>query len=157
MVKFKQQKGIVLVVSLVFLIALTAVASVIMLNTSTDVKIAGASEERLIALQDTISAVDETVGDQITSGTNLFTKQKYAVTGLAITTVTSVTVDSIKIFNVNTNNVLADCPHSRLASSNKLLKCNVLRVEVKNKYGRSDTSEIEANASIAQQLLNVGN
>lgn len=157
MVNIHKQQGVVLIVSLVFLVALTAVASALMLNTSTDIKISGASEEKLIATQEAISALDETVADQITSGTNLFTLQSYPAAGLDILTIGSVSINSAKIFNNNVNNVLADCPHARLASSNKLLKCNVLRIEVTNKYGRNNTSEIDARAGIAQQLLNVGN
>ncbi|MFQ3266042.1 MAG: type IV pilus assembly protein PilX, partial [Colwellia sp.] len=43
-VQSNKQRGVVLVVSLIFLIALTAVASALMLNTTTDMKMSGASE-----------------------------------------------------------------------------------------------------------------
>ncbi len=148
----KQQQGVVLVVALVFLIALTAVASALMLNTTTDIKLSGASEQKLIATQEAISAVDETVAQQLTSGTNLFAQQTFPQD-----IITTVQVTDTKINNANNNNVIADCAHSRLASSNELLKCNVLTITVNNNYGVANTSNINVNAGITQQLLNVGN
>lgn len=41
-----KQKGVVLIISLVFLVALTAVAAALMQNTTTDMKMSGASEEK---------------------------------------------------------------------------------------------------------------
>ena len=48
-VTLKNQQGVVLIVSLVFLVALTAVAAALMQNTTTDMKMAGASEEKVSA------------------------------------------------------------------------------------------------------------
>ncbi|WP_286266232.1 pilus assembly PilX N-terminal domain-containing protein [Thalassotalea atypica] len=149
-----KQKGVVLITALVFLVALTAVASAIMLNTSTDIKMSGASEEKLIAQQAAISAVDETIADQVTSGNNLFTGQIFPQ---PVNSVTMVNVSDITITNRNNNNTMADCSHSRLASSNELIKCNVLNITVNNNYGRLGSSNVNVDAGISQQLLNVGN
>ena len=48
------QKGVVLVVSLVFLVALTAVAAALMQNSTIDMKMSGASEEKTVALQEVV-------------------------------------------------------------------------------------------------------
>ena len=71
------QQGVVLIVALVFLVSLTAAASIMMLNSTTDMKISGASQEKLIATQEAISAVDEAIADQIRSNNNLFTESTY--------------------------------------------------------------------------------
>jgi len=147
-----KQRGVVLVIALVFLISLTAVASALMLNTSTDVKMSGASQEKLTATQEAISAVDETISDQITAGNNLFAERTFPQ---VVDSVDSVDVTDITI--TNDNAVVVDCPHTALASSNELLKCNVLTVIVNNNYGKSDTSNVNVEAGVAQQLLNVGN
>ena len=89
-----RQSGVVLIVALVFLVSLTAVASALMLGTSTDIKMSGASEEKVIAIQETISAVDETIADQLAGGGNLFVGQ---VNDLKINTVTSVNVTDIRV------------------------------------------------------------
>lgn len=152
--QINRQEGVVLIVALVFLISLTAVASALMLNTTTDIKMSGASQEKVTATQEAVSAIDETIADQITGGNNLFTEREFPK---VVNSVSSVSVTDITINNDNDNNVLADCPHTRLASSVKLLKCNVLTITVNNNYGRSDTSNVNVNSGIAQQILNVGN
>ena len=67
--KWNKQRGVVLVVSLVFLVALTAVAAALMQNTTTDMKMSGASEEKVIANQEVVSAVDEFIFRQVNGGT----------------------------------------------------------------------------------------
>lgn len=146
------QQGVVLIVALVFLVSLTAVASVLMLNTTTDIKMSGASEEKVAATQEAISAVDETIADQITSGDNLFAERTFPQ---SVNSVTSVDVTDITI--TNDNAVVVDCPHTALASSSELLKCNVLTVTVNNRYGKGSSSNVNVEAGVAQQLLNVGN
>ncbi|REL34767.1 pilus assembly PilX N-terminal domain-containing protein [Thalassotalea euphylliae] len=150
----KTQTGFVLITSIVFLVALTAVASVLMLNSSSDIKMSGASEEKLIAVQAAVSALDETVADQIRGNVNLFAGKDFPQ---PVNTITSVAVSSVVIDNELDSNEPTDCPHTTLSSSNQLLKCNVVSIAVTNQYGRNNTSEVRANANIAQQLLNVGN
>ena len=63
-----KQRGVVLIVSLVFLIALTAVAGALMQNSTLDMKMSGASEQKVIGVQDAISAVDEVINTQRGNG-----------------------------------------------------------------------------------------
>ncbi|REL26005.1 hypothetical protein DXX93_05100 [Thalassotalea euphylliae] len=152
--RLQQQAGVVLIVALVFLISLTAVASALMLNSTADIKMSGASQEKLIANQEAISATDEVIANQITSGTNLFTRQSFPIP-LPVSSVKSVTVDSLQITNRNFNNSLPDCPHSKLASSTEIVKCNLLNIEVDNRFGKGNTSNVSINSGIAQQILDV--
>lgn len=153
------QKGVVLIVSLVFLIALTAVAAALMQNTTTDMKMAGASEERVTAMQEAVSAVDEVIYNQVAPGqTNEFSKPLVDAnfpntnqTLLLPSTKTSATA-SVDIVN-NEYRLETDCPHSKSASSAQVFTCNVLRVQVNRGYGRSESSNVEVNSGIAQQLL----
>ena len=158
----KKQKGVVLVVSLVFLVALTAVAAALMQNTTTDMKMSGASEEKVIASQQAISAVDEIIFNQVTPGaTNQFAAAvvtfkdgEKTVTGEMPTLWDAVKFDPPELDVTNNEYMLeADCPHSRLASSTQVFTCNVLKVQVNRKYGRHNTSAVNVNSGIAQQLL----
>ena len=65
---FSRQQGVVLIVSLVFLVALTALAGVLMQNTTSDMKMSGASEDKVVATQEAISASDEVMFRQINGG-----------------------------------------------------------------------------------------
>ena len=155
----KKQQGVVLIVALVFLIALTAVAAALMQNTTSDMKMAGASEEKVVATQEAVSAIDEIIFRQVNGGTgnNGF---ESALTRFPLTVTDSLT-------NMNTDNdttaeidiannaykLESDCPHSRGASSAQVFTCNVLRVKINREYGRAKNNEVEVNAGIVQQLL----
>lgn len=159
----KKQQGVVLVVSLVFLIALTAVAAALMQNTTTDMKMSGASEEKVVADQCVVSAVDELIFKQVTGGTgnNAFAKPVATFKDGAKDVIAELTstksnceIDAASLDLANNQFQLeADCPHSRSASSAQVFTCNVLRIQISRKYGRKKTSAVEANSGIAQHLL----
>ncbi|MGB0937200.1 MAG: PilX N-terminal domain-containing pilus assembly protein [Colwellia sp.] len=151
----KHQKGVVLVVTLVFLTALTAVAAALMQNSTSDMKISGASEDRAVAIQEAVSAVDEVIYNQVSPGaTNNFAQSmaKYPInTGLLPATKTNATA-SLDVTN-NDFGLETDCPHTKLASSSQVFSCNILRIQINRKYGRTNKSDVNVNSGIAQQLL----
>ena len=162
-IKPKNQQGVVLVVSLVFLIALTAVAAALMQNTTTDMKMSGASEEKVVADQEVVSAVDEYIYKQVTGGTGqngfaapVATFKDGAKDIIADLTSTNtggdISAASLDLAN-NQYKLEADCPHSKSASSAQVFTCNVLRIQISRKYGRNSTSTVEVNSGIAQHLL----
>lgn len=154
-----RQQGVVLIVALVFLIALTAVAAALMQNTTTDMKMSGASEEKTKAIQEAVSAVDEVIYNQVAPGmTNEFAKplvaDNFPNTNQALLLPNTKTKSTAEVAVVNNDLMLeTDCPHSKSASSAQVFTCNVLRVQVTRKYGRNDKSEVEVNSGIAQELL----
>jgi Tfp pilus assembly protein PilX len=156
--KFKStQYGVVLIVSLVFLIALTAVAAALMQNTTSDMKMSGASEEKVVATQEAISSVDEVIYRQINDAANNEFASALVLFPFTVTDTLTKTKDGNTIANVDLGNnpykLEVPCPHSRSASSVQIFTCNVLRVQVTKKYGRAKTNEVEVNSGIAQQLL----
>ncbi|WP_019029378.1 PilX N-terminal domain-containing pilus assembly protein [Colwellia piezophila] len=162
-VKQGKQRGVVLVVSLVFLIALTAVAAALMQNSTTDMKMSGASEEKMIADQEVVSAVEEFIFKQVTGGTgnNGFAKPIATFQDGAKDVIAELTnatkhgdiyAASLDIAS-NEFQLETDCPHSRSASSAQVFTCNILRIQISRKYGRNKTSTVEVNSGIAQHLL----
>ncbi len=159
----KYQHGVVLVVSLVFLTALTAVSAALMQNTTTDMKMSGASEEKVVADQEVVSAVDEFIFKQVTagSGNNGFAKPVATFKDGAKNIKADLTIankdgniDAASLDLANNEFQLeADCPHSKSASSAQVFTCNVLRIQISRKYGRKKTSTVEVNSGIAQHLL----
>lgn len=164
-----KQHGVVLVVSLVFLVALTAVASALMLNTTTDIKMSGASEDKVVAIQEAFGAIDEIIFVQVRpTGDNVNTFAKPISTfrkegvdtpepvSLALLTQSNMRGDITKAnigLSENEYALDSDCPHSKLASSTGVFTCNVLKVELTKVYGRKNTSTIDVNSGITQQLL----
>jgi hypothetical protein len=157
----KGQRGVVLIVSLVFLVALTAVAAALMQNSTTDIKMSGASEEKVVAVQAAISAVDELIFNQVAPAqTNLFARpisgENFPVKESKLF---SVVPTDIKAEVDNTNNkyqLEIDCPHLKVASSTNTFTCNMLKIQINKKYGRKGHNEIVVNSGIAQQLLKKG-
>lgn len=156
--RLSKQGGVVLLVSLVFLVALTAVAGALMQNTTTDIKMSGASEEKVVATQAAISAVDETIDNQLNiQPVNVFTQALNDIPDytsaqlLPATTKTKATASADVI-----NNPLYEeyaCPRSSVASSVGIIECNFLQLRVQRLYGRGNTSNVVIDANIAQQLL----
>ena len=157
----QKQQGVVLIVSLIFLISLTAVAAALMQNTTTDMKMSGASEEKVVATQEAVSAVDEVIFNQMSPPAgeeNSFVKALVPANfpnnnqaQLLPGTRTNATA-SINIAN-NDLQLEADCPHSRSASSAQVFTCNVLSIRVNRNYGRNNNNTVDVNSGIAQQLL----
>lgn len=161
-----RQKGVVLIVSLIFLIALTAVASALMLNSTTDMKMSGASEVQVVANQEAFGAVDELIFRQVNPAAGqvnnfsqpivtyqddnqgardvLFTLTDSNSNG----DITGATVDIIN----NEYMVETACPRTKNANSAQLESCNVLQVQLTKVYGRKNNSTVEVNAGITQKL-----
>jgi len=148
-----KQQGVVLIVSLVFLVALTAVASVLMLNTSSDMKMSGASQEKVSAIQEAISSIDQIIYTQTEGPTNAFSASVFPISMNAVVTAANTTGN---IDMANANNLVVDCPSSNMAWGVEQANCNLLRVRVTKLYGRSNTSNVQVNAGIAKLLINTG-
>lgn len=154
----EKQKGVVLLVSLVFLVALTAVAAALMQNTTIDMKMAGASNEKVVATQAAISAVDETIDNQINiKVVSVFTQGLNNLTSYSSSDLlpASTKTDATASADVINNPLFEEfpCPRSTSASSVGIIECNYLQLRIQRNYGRLNTSNVEINANIAQQLL----
>jgi len=147
---YHKQQGVVLIVALVFLIALTAVAAALMQNTTTDIKMAGATQEKLIATQETISEMERVIYNEYrkVNGKNAFAE---IIVGTITFPVTDEANMSATGVNANQFGFDTSCPRSNNPTSG--MKCSIKRVQVSQVYGRGNNSSIEVNSGIAQQLL----
>ncbi|MGB1199623.1 MAG: pilus assembly PilX family protein [Thalassotalea sp.] len=163
-IKNTRQQGVVLIVALVFLVALTGVAVALMQNTSSDVRMSGASEEKVIATQQAISANDEVISDQISgaTGTNgfAFPLVRFPLTNLQANLTPAIQPNTVALVDVVNNDLKleGDCPHSRRASSTSVFSCNMLRTQIVKTYGRPNSSGVQTNtiivnSGVAQELL----
>jgi type IV pilus assembly protein PilX len=157
-VNMYKQQGVVLIVALVFLVALTGVAAALMQNTTSDMKMTGASNEKVIATQAAISAVDEVIDNQLNKQpNNLFTRGLNSMAGytsaelLPVGTKTGATASTSVINNPSFEE--NHCPRSRVSSSVGIIECNTLQLQIQRVYGRNSTSTIVVNTNISQQLL----
>lgn len=166
-----KQKGVVLIVALVFLVSLTAVAVALMQLSTTDMKMSGATEDKVAATQAAIGASDELIYRQLIggTGTNDFAKSynradlfPHSVTDTLTLANTegATTTGQIDIAN-NHYELEGSCPRVKVknASSDGTFNCNVLTTRIRKTYGRKNatTSEqnsvIEVNSVIVQVLI----
>jgi len=150
--QFYNNKGMVLIVALVFLAALTAVAAALMQITTTDLKMSDASQAKVVATQEAISSLDQVVYDQINTGgqSNGFAQP---ITSFPLNPAVTA-VDTVATISVATpNNLVVECPHSKIATSVQVFKCNALQVQISRKYGRTKASTIQLTSGVSQQLL----
>ena len=157
-VNLYKQQGVVLVVALVFLVALTGVAAALMQNTTSDMKMTGASNEKVIATQAAISAVDEVIDNQLNQQPiNLFTQGLNFMAGftnaqlLPVGTKTGATANASVINNPTFEE--RECPLALISSSIEIVECNTLQLQIQRPYGRNNTSTIVVNTTISQQLM----
>jgi len=163
----RHQKGVVLIVSLVFLVALTAVAGALMQNSTLDMKMSGATEQRSIAIQEAVSAVDEVIFNQINSLDNKFTKSTSAAGNFPIGGTDANGKDNVLLSGtktnatamidrlINNNNLPKPCPASLLGDSEDSYDCSFLRITVSRQYGRNNSSVANVDSVVAQQLISL--
>ena len=155
----RREQGVVLIVALIFLVALTAVAAALMQNSTTDVKMSGASEIKEEALQSAISAVDEVIFNQVSPDADNLFARPIAGDNFPINTQSDLlpgtkTAASASVEVANNDLAISpDCPHLKMASSTSVFACNVLRIRVNRAYGRNDNSNMSVDSGVAQQLL----
>lgn len=159
--KYKSQQGVVLIVAIVFLAALTAVAAALMTSSTIDIKMAGATQEKVAATQEAFGANDEVIWQQINRTVNNTNHFALGIGNYPHAVATTSDINGANISLNNPNGLETDCPATKAASSVQVFKCNHLQVQIDKQYGRKVTStkhssEVQVRAGIAQQLLNVG-
>lgn len=146
----KKQQGVVLIVSLVFLVALTAVASALMLNTTSDMKMSGSSQTKVNAVQEVISSIDQVVAAQVQGNINSFTLSQFPISMDSVVTSPNTTAN---ITTASANSIAVECPRMKLTWDNEGSDCNLLRIQSTKLYGRANTSTVQVNAGIAQLII----
>lgn len=159
----KSQRGVVLIVALVFLIALTGVAVALMQNTTLDIKMSGASEVKTVATQEAISSTDQIVFRQLSLqgvlGNNDFAAPPGRFSAADPDNPGNFLSQTINetplVTSANTQAELAlvtsgPCPRSAKPTTG--LSCNVLNLRIVKNYGRNTSNQVIVNSRIVQQF-----
>mgnify|MGYP006113842439 FL=1 len=154
-VNINQQRGVVLVVSLVFLVALTAVAAALMQNSTTDMKMSGATEDKSVALQEVVSAADEVIFNELAPG--VINRFALPVNGDNFPVVAANLLPGTRTNSnaqINLANISQTCPHTKgNASSAGKISCNNFRVTTTRNFGRNNQNIITVNTGVSQQII----
>jgi Tfp pilus assembly protein PilX len=150
----RQQQGVVLVVSLVFLVALTAVAAALMQNSTTDMKMSGATEEKSVALQEAVSASDEVIFNELAPGVvNRFALpingNNFPIVAADLLPATQSNANA----QINLANTSQTCPATKGNNfSAGEIGCNNFRITTTRNFGRNNQNVITVNAGVSQQF-----
>lgn len=146
----QQQQGFVLMVSLVMVVAITAIAVTLMNSSSLDTKMAVVTEEREMATHHAkggndqlfYNAVNRTINEQNYFAAFSASQQsaQFVSTHGAISTVTW----------ASDNQVETDCPRSKAPTEG--LQCNYLSTTTAKNFGPGEVNQINVVAGVAQQV-----
>lgn len=149
------QYGVVLVVSLVFLVALTAVAAALMQNSTTDMKMSGATEDKSVALQEVISAADEVIFNELAPG--VVNRFALPINGdnfpvVAANLLPGTRTNATAQINVANNSQACPGLSGDNNSSQAAISCNNFRVTTTRNFGRNNRNVITVTTGVSQQF-----
>lgn len=148
-----KQQGVVLIVALIMVVAVTGIAVTLMSSSSIDIKITNAAQEREAAENELIGTVQEVISNETSLNSNSrFFNHRVNVpdTGLDLGIVNNTTNT---MFNRNAGPLALKCP--RRFDSSEIYKCNMLEINSTVQYGTKSTHSLTIRSGVAQQMLDI--
>lgn len=152
----KKQQGIVLIIALIMVVAVTGIAVTLMNSSSVDIKITNAAQEREVAENELIGIVQNVIAREVARGANsaLFRKKsEIPATGFDMGQVAQ---ESNVLTNVNNGPKDLRCP--RKYNFTPGVACNMVKIDTTIDYGTKSNHSITITSGIAQEMasLNTG-
>ena len=146
-----QQRGVVLVVALVMLVAITGVAVALMISSGIDNKMMSSAQEAQVAMNEAVGAHDEAYNSEIiqVGGQNQFTLRIDVGNSLPVKESGANTGGNIQTYSAIPE--ATTCPPSHFPNSGSLL-CTFSRVVTNTNYGENGQA-IRIQSVVAQQIL----
>ena len=146
-----QQRGVVLVVALVMLVAITGVAVALMISSGIDNKMMSSAQEAQVAMNEAVGAHDEAYNNEVVQvgGQNQFTLRIDIGNSLPVKESSANTGGNIQTYSAIPE--ATTCPASYFPSSGSLL-CTFSRVVTSTNYGENGQA-IRIQSVVAQQIL----
>ena len=146
----RKQGGFVLMVSLVMVVAITAIAVALMSSSSMDVKMAVASEDREMATHHARGGNDQLYYDAVNRTVN---EQNY----FAAFSVSQESAQYVSVHGAvstvswaSENHVETDCPRSKAPTEG--LRCNYLQATTTKTFGPANVNQVNVVSGVAQQV-----
>lgn len=146
-----KQRGVVLIVALIMLIAITGVAVALMVSSGIDNKMMSSAQEAQVALNEAVGAHDEAYDNEIrqVGGQNQFTLRIEIGETLPANETRANTVGTIRTYSALPE--ATTCPPSFYGNSGSLL-CNFTQVNTDTTYGENGQT-ISIQSVVTQQVL----
>ncbi|CCQ09607.1 hypothetical protein PALB_4520 [Pseudoalteromonas luteoviolacea B = ATCC 29581] len=146
-----RQQGVVLIMAMVMIVAVTTVAVTLMSTSSLDLKITNAAQEREMAENELFGEVQKIIAEQSAKkGQSYFMKSTQQMTNGKIEFTSGDT--SNVLTNFNNGQLALKCP--RQFSFTEGVVCNMTQLETTVEYGTKSKHRVTVVAGISQEMLN---
>lgn len=153
LVPMQRQKGVVLIVALIMVVAVTGIAVSLMSSSSIDIKVTNAVQEREMAENELIGTVQKVIAREAAKGSAssfLLDKDEVPKTGENLGD-----LDGVTNTLTNLNNGELDLPCPRRFSFTAGMSCNMLQVDSTITYGSKSKHTITITSGIAQEMVSL--
>ncbi|MBB1415813.1 MULTISPECIES: pilus assembly PilX family protein [Pseudoalteromonas] len=151
-----KQQGVVLIIALIMVVAVTGIAVTLMSSSSVDMKITNAAFEREEAENALMGDVQQVIATEATQGgTSHFLYTQAQIPG---GTIELPKIDDTTNIMSNLNNGVLDLPCPRKFNFTAGISCNMVQVNSTITYGSKSKHTITVTSGIAQEMasLNTG-
>ncbi|MEI8644971.1 pilus assembly protein PilX [Pseudoalteromonas sp. Hal040] len=148
-----KQQGVVLIVALIMVIAITGIAVTLMSSSSVDIKITNAAQEREAAENELIGDVQNVIANEAKKLGNsrfFFSRGQVPETGLDLGNTNDT---SNTMFNKNEGPLALRCP--RRFDDTAGLRCNMVEINSVIEYGSKSKHNLTITTGIAQEMLSL--
>ncbi|MCF2899812.1 pilus assembly PilX N-terminal domain-containing protein [Pseudoalteromonas sp. SYSU M81236] len=152
----KKQQGIVLILALIMVVAVTGIAVTLMNSSSIDAKITAAVQEREVAENEVMGTVLKVIANQAAAGRNsaFFKKPEQIPEGGF--DLGAIGDSTNKMINLNNGELDLPCPRKYNFTSG--VSCNMVEVNTTITYGKKSIHTLTVKTGVAQEMasLNTG-
>ncbi|GKW52090.1 hypothetical protein NCCP2140_11430 [Pseudoalteromonas sp. NCCP-2140] len=152
----KKQQGVVLIVALIMVVAVTGIAVTLMNSSSIDIKITTAVQEREVAENELFGNVQQVIAAEAAQGGNSAFLMKAAEIPEGGFNMGSIGDTTNTMTNLNNGALDLPCPRKYNFTSG--VSCNMIQVDSTITYGRKSIHVLTISTGVAQEMasLNTG-
>ena len=155
-IKIKRQSGVVLITAMIMIVAVTAVAVSLMSNSSIDLKITNAAQERAQAESILLGEIQKIiVREGKKAGESNFLLERQQIPGDGVDIHESGDESESKLRNLNNGELALNCP--RQYAFTEGMSCNMTEVESTISYGTKNKHTITVVIGIGQEYIAISN
>ncbi|WP_283711011.1 pilus assembly PilX family protein [Pseudoalteromonas prydzensis] len=155
-----KQRGVVLIVALIMVVAVTGIAVTLMSSSTIDIKITNAAQEREVAENELVGEVQKVIATEASKGekSRFFLAQQYedSEENKVIKQDISLLGSEMKSIMINMNNGQLELNCPRTYSYTAGVSCNMVQVSTTIEYGSKSKHSLTIVTGIAQEMASIG-
>ncbi|NMM41640.1 pilus assembly PilX family protein [Pseudoalteromonas arctica] len=158
-----KQQGVVLIVALIMVVAVTGIAVTLMSSSTIDIKITNAAQEREVAENELIGEVQKVIVTEAAKGAAssfFLTPNETKTDDTSVITINEKNISlpgsEMKSIMINMNNGRLELNCPRTYSYTAGVSCNMVQVSTTIEYGLKSKHSLTIVTGIAQEMASIG-